>query len=167
MKYKNSCRNSLLNLLETHPELAKELHPTMNGDLNVMDLKADSKVKVWWLHPYDDPVTGKHYDFVWSDTVTERVVDARCPYLTGKAVWPGYNDIQTKDAELASQWHPTLNGEMKASEISVSSDMSVWWLYPYDDPKTGAHYDYVWKASPSDRSRSRGCPYLNNQGARR
>lgn len=35
-------------LAEVNPELAKEWHPTNNGDLTTMDVTVGSAKKVWW-----------------------------------------------------------------------------------------------------------------------
>ena len=55
-------------LQETHPELAAQWHPFKNGQLTPEDVTAGCKTKVWWLKSYDDPITGKHFDFEWPDT---------------------------------------------------------------------------------------------------
>ena len=36
-------------LCTTHPELAKEWHPTKNGDLLPQEVTAASKKNIWWL----------------------------------------------------------------------------------------------------------------------
>ncbi len=51
------------------PELAKEWHPTMNGDLTPRDVSKGARDRVWWILPYDDPNTGKHFDFIWDTYV--------------------------------------------------------------------------------------------------
>lgn len=75
----------LYSLAETNPELAKEWHPTKNGALKPTDVTADSNRKVWWLLPYDDPKTGKHFDFEWEATINHRNNGAGCPFLSACA----------------------------------------------------------------------------------
>ena len=36
--------------------------------------------------------------------------------------------------DLAAQWHPTLNGDLKPSDFTYGSGEMVMWLLPYDDP---------------------------------
>ena len=79
-------------LSTTHPELAAEWHPTKNGDLTPEMVSADSNKKVWWLMPYDDPETGKHFDFEWETTIASRAKSPVCPFLCKKVVFPGFND---------------------------------------------------------------------------
>ena len=150
-------------LASKYPGIAAQWHPTKNGDLSPEMVTYGAGKKVWWLFPYDDPETGKHYDFEWEATVCGRVSGKGCPYLAGQAVWPGYNDLATKEPELAKQWHPTKNGDLTPELISYCSNKKVWWLYPYDDPETGKHYEFEWEASANNRTRANGCPYLSGK----
>ena len=102
-------RNSLL---ETHPNLAKEWHPTKNGDLTPADVSKGMHMKVWWMLPYDDPETGKHFDFEWEAAIYMRVQGSSCPYLVSSnaKVWSGFNDLATTYPEIAAQWDGKKNG---------------------------------------------------------
>ena len=51
-----------LTLAEEYPELAMQWHPTKNEGLTPEMVTCGSKKKVWWLLPYDDPETGRHFD---------------------------------------------------------------------------------------------------------
>ncbi len=95
-----------------NPQLADEWHPTKNGTLQPTDVVYGSGKKAWWLEPYDDPITGKHFDFEWEATVSSRSKGAGCPFLTGQAVWRGYNDLASANPVLAKEWHPTKNGSL-------------------------------------------------------
>ena len=124
------------------------------------------KKKVWWLLPYDDPNTGKHFDFEWQALISNRNSGNDCPYLNGKAVWPGFNDLATINPELAAQWHPTKNGDLKPTQITAGSRKKVWWLLSYDVPMDypvkalrGRHFDFEWQAVVNSR-KNNGCPYL-------
>ena len=151
------------NLAVMRPDLAKEWHPTLNGDLTPYDVTCGSNKKVWWLLPYDDPKTGKHFDFEWEAVVSDRNKGSGCPYLSGKAVWVGYNDLATANQELAKEWHPTKNGNLTPYNVSPCSYKKVWWYLPYDDPKTGKHFDFEWQAIISNRVLGCGCPFLSGQ----
>lgn len=153
-------RNKRKTLAEEAPELAKQWHPTKNGDLKPTDVTPYSNKKVWWLYSYDDPETGKHFDFEWPSDVRDRTRRKSCPFLSGRAVWPGYNDLATKAPEVAKEWHPTKNGDLKPKEVTLHSNKKVWWYMPYDDPETGKHFDFEWEARIRDRGYGRNCPYL-------
>ena len=152
------------NDLETiNPELAKEWHPTKNGDLSPRDVTPGSGKKVWWLFPYDDPKTGKHFDFEWNAVIKNRTGGLGCPYLSGKAVWPGFNDLATTNPELVKEWNQTRNGSLSPKDVSAGSSQKVWWIYPYDDPKTGKHFDFEWQAAIADRVKGKGCPFISGK----
>lgn len=146
-----------------YPNLAAQWHPTKNGALTPETVTCGSNKKVCWLMPYDDPITGKHYDFEWQAIIQDRVKGAGCPFLTGNAVWLGFNDLATKYPDVAAEWHPTLNGNLLPTDVTHGSKKEVWWLLPYNDPKTGKHFDFVWKASPNARTSGNGCPFLTGQ----
>ena len=150
-------------LATKHPELAKQWHPTKNGDLKPTDVTSHTNVKVWWYLPYDDPGTGKHFDFEWKTDVKGRAIGNQCPYFTGNAVWPGFNDLATKHPKLAKQWHPTKNEKLTPSNVTCGSAKKVWWYLPYNDPETGKHFDFEWEARIADRVNGIGCPYLSGQ----
>lgn len=146
------------------PELASQWHPTKNGDLRPTNVMPSSNKKVWWLLPYDDPLTGKHFDFEWTATINSRFRDdVGCPFLCGKAVMEGFNDLATLMPEIAIQWHPTRNGKLKPTEVPVSCMKKVWWYLPYDDSKTGKHFNLEWKALISSRTKGAGCPFLTGR----
>ena len=151
-------------LATKYPEVAAQWHPTRNGDLTPDKVPAGSTMDAWWLLPYDDPETGKHFDFVWNATVHNRTShNSGCPYLTGHALWTGFNDLQTKHPEIASQWHPTKNGNLAPDKVMDGCNDRVWWFLPYDDPETGRHFDFEWEATVNSRTfRNTDCPYLTN-----
>ena len=146
------------------PQLSKEWHPTRNGDLTPYDVTCRSSKKVWWYLPYDDPKTGKHFDFEWEAIIGNRYIWDKCPFLEGRKVWRGYNDLGSCNPSLAREWHPTRNGNLTPYDVFCNSTNVVWWYLPYDDPKTGKHFDFEWKARISDRKAGNGCPYIG--GAR-
>ena len=144
-------------------ELAAQWHPTKNGDLKPTQVTVDSNKKVWWLHTYDDPNTGKHFEFEWESSIHNRNKGNGCPYLSGQAVWLGFNDLATINPELAAQWHPIKNGHLKPTQVTVDSNKKVWWLHTYDDPNTGKHFEFEWESSIHNRNKGNGCPYLSGQ----
>jgi len=153
------------NDLASYPQfsdLVEQFHPTKNGNKKPTNVYAFSEDYIWWLYPYDDPTTGKHFDFEWCTTLYSRTVDKlKCPFISNQALWRGYNDLETRYPELAKEWHPTKNGTLKASDVMYGSHDNVWWLYPYDDPVTGKHFDFEWPALVYNRSQNNsGCPFL-------
>ena len=168
-------------LATVNPELAKEWHPTKNGDLRPEDVSAWDERKVWWMLPYDVPedypvenLRGKHFDFEWESSISIRHRKrAICPYLSkpAKGVWQGFNDLATVNPELAAQWHPTKNGDLRPEGVLAGCAKRVWWYLSYDVPMNypiqhlrGKHFDFEWKTSISSRYRyNLGCPFLNGK----
>lgn len=147
-------------LATVSPELVAQWHPTKNGELKPTQVTANTDKKVWWLYPYDDPNTGKHFDFEWEASIGNRSRGSDCPYLAGQAVWPGFNDLATVNPELAAQWHFSRNGDLKPIQFTANSNKKVWWLLRYNDIKTGRHFEFEWKAEIRNRNNGSGCPYL-------
>ena len=156
--------NENQNLLIQNPELAKQWHPTKNGELTPEDVTVSSNRKVWWLLAFDDPRTGKHFDFEWEATVAARIRSGECPFLSGRMVWIGFNDLETLNPELAKEWHPSKNGDLTPRDVTPYSMKKIWWIYPYDDPRTGEHFDFEWKASVATRNNGNTCPFLRGKG---
>ena len=125
-----------------NPELAKEWHPTKNGDLAPEMVTTSSNKEVWWL--------GK-CGHVWKAVISDRNNGHGCPYCTGKRVLKGFNDFATKNPELASEWHPTKNGDLKPNMVTAGSGKKVWWI---------CSKGHEWQATILNR-KSGGCPYCS------
>lgn len=78
-----------------------------------------------------------------------------CPYCAGKKILIGFNDLQSQYPEIAAEWHPTNNGDLKPTDVMSGSNKKVWWL-----GKCG----HEWQAAISARCKSRqGCPLCFQQ----
>ncbi len=64
-----------------------------------------------------------------------------------------YNDLATTFPELAKEWHPTKNGTLCPSDVSMRSGEKVWWL-----GKCG----HEWQATVSHRTDGQNCPICSN-----
>lgn len=144
------------------PELIDQVHPIKNDGLTATNIFAFSNKKIWWLYPYDDPITGNHFDFEWEATVASRVRGNGCPYISNQSLWKGFNDFKTRFPRLALEWNYKRN-KKRPEDYMPNSREKVWWLYPYDDPDTGKHYDFEWEARITNRVQDdSGCPFLSN-----
>jgi DNA-directed RNA polymerase subunit RPC12/RpoP len=132
-------------LSETHPALAAEWHPTLNKDVTPNELIAGSGKKVWWLGN-----CGHTFDSV----VFERAKrGAGCPYCSGHRVLKGFNDLSFSYSHLASEWHPTKNGDLLPDSVGAFSGKKVWWL-----GKCG----HEWESKIASRTLGGGCPYCSS-----
>lgn len=134
-------------LATTNPELAKEWHPTSNGDLTPKDVRCGSNKKVWWQ------CEKKHE---WQALVNNRSRGTRCPYCTGRYIIEGETDLATTHPELTLEWHPVLNGDTTPNSVTHASNKKIWW-------QCNKHEEHHWKASPLTRTFGSGCPYCCNK----
>ena len=109
-------------LATTHPMVAKEWHPTKNGNLTPNKVIAGSKRKIWWLCPAEHE---------YEQSLIKRTSrDYSCPICSGHKALAGYNDFATKYPQQAREWHPTKNGMLKPSDVTFGSGKKVWWKCP-------------------------------------
>lgn len=169
-------KKDFVSLAEARPDLAKEWNYEKNGGLKPEDMSCGSNKKVWWKLPYDVPddypvehLRGKHFEFEWIALIGDRnSKNLGCPFLSGQSVWNGFNDLASVRPDLAKQWHPTKNGNLRPTEVAVNSMKKVWWLFSYDVPMSysvkhlrGKHYDFEWNTTVANRSKGNGCPFFN------
>lgn len=142
--------NNTNSLFSLNPDIASEWHPTKNGDLTPHDVTCGSGKKVWWkCRIYEN--------HKWEATISSRTnMNTSCPYCShNPRSLKGFNDLLTTHPSLASEWHPTKNGNLKPDEVSIRSGKKVWWL---------GECGHEWKALISNRSRSdrkNKCPYCS------
>lgn len=126
-----------------YPELAKEWHPTKNGLLRPDEVAVYSNKKVWWICDKDH-----EYRAAVADRTNQKT---GCPYCVGRKVLPGFNDLATVNPDVASQWHPTLNGNLTPDQVTRGCKKRVWWECPEG---------HVWQAIIFSRTgrKAAGCP---------
>ena len=117
-------------LASRFPELVSQWDTEKNDALTPQQVTPYANRKVWWRCPKGH---------VYQATVFSRTMNGSgCPYCAGKKVLPGFNDLSTREPELAKQWHPTLNGNFTPEMVTVGSHHKVWWICPQG---------HVWKLS--------------------
>lgn len=134
-----------------YPELAKEWHPTKNGNMNPTAITPGSSKKVWWF--------GK-CGHEWQACIRPRIKGVGCPYCANKKVLPGFNDLATLKPELINEWNYDKNtGLVDGNNVDIStpdkvttvSGNKVWWK---------CSKGHEWQATIAHRtSRGDGCPY--------
>jgi len=140
----NILRKALLeksgSLKDTYPNIAKDWHPTKNGDLKSQNLAAGSNVKIWWQ------CKKKH---VWKTMIETRTLQGSgCPYCKGKKVSKD-NNLAVLCPEIAKEWHPTKNGNLTPEDVTRGSDKKVWWK---------CKKKHEWDTTIKHRTRGTGCP---------
>ncbi|MBO5078747.1 MAG: hypothetical protein J6B67_03575 [Oscillospiraceae bacterium] len=105
-------------LATLYPEIAKQWHYKKNAPISPNQIKAKSNKMMWWICE-----NGHEYE----TTVGHRVRGDSCPYCSNHKVLPGFNDLETVNPELACEWHPHKNGELKPNMVTPRGDTVVWW----------------------------------------
>jgi len=136
-------------LLFKFPETAKEWHPTKNGKLTPKDVTTSSTKKVWWScnngHSYET-------------TVNRRTsMKTKCPYCSGRKVGVD-NNLRFVHPEIAKEWHPTKNGDLKPESFTRASTKKVWWLCPKGHSYEATIHNRTAKNPTS-------CPKCSNQSS--
>ncbi len=121
-----------------YPEIAKEWHQSKNKDAPSDYLPGSHKM-VWWICS-----KGHEYQSI----IKNRTKGVGCPYCAGKKVLVGFNDLGTKKPDLASEWHPTKNGNLKPSDVTPFSNKKVWWI---------CTFGHEYESTVNNRSNGRGC----------
>lgn len=127
-------------LATLQPRLAKEWHPTRNGELTPNDILPSTAQKVWWL-------CSRGHE--WLAAPNDRTNGNGCPYCANQIVIPGENDLKTKEPTIAAEWHPTKNGTLEPCMFLCGSGKKVWWKC-----KEG----HEWQATIYSRGKGSGCP---------
>ena len=127
-------------LAVVNPQLASEWHPHKNNGLLPEYVSAYSNKKAWWI-------CEKGHE--WEAVINSRKNGVGCPYCAGKKAIVGVNDLATVNSKLASEWHPTKNKSLTASDVTSSSNRRVWWQ---------CEKGHEWQAMIYDRSNGCGCP---------
>ncbi len=122
------------------PNLASEWHPTKNRELSPFHVTTGSSRKVWWQCS-----TGHE----WQAVIQDRARGNGCPVHSGRVVDPGFNDLATTRPSLASEWHPTKNGELTPFDVKTQSNRKVWWK---------CADEHEWQAQVYSRANGNGCP---------
>lgn len=193
-------------LASKYPEVAKEWHPTKNGELTPKDVLPHSSRRVWWKckngHEYEYYINNKtrkgipcatcssmghllphllplwNYEknkdltpfklfhgsgkkvwwkcekgHEWDATVSTVKKNGNCPYCTNKRVCND-NSLLTTHPEIASQWHPTKNGELTPNMFVAGSGQKVWWQ---------CEKGHEWDAVIVSRKAGTGCPTCQSE----
>lgn len=130
-------------LLSQVPSLCEEWDVEKNR-ISPDQITVNSKKQVWWKDSLGHS---------WKAKIVNRSKGHGCPYCGHTKVLKGFNDLASKDPDLAAQWHPIKNGALMPDQVMPRSQRYVWWIC-----KEG----HEWKAKVADRQKN-GCPYCSNR----
>ena len=127
-------------LASMKPDFISEWNYERNLGLFPENIAAYSNKVVWWRCKEGHE---------WKSSVSNRY-QRGCPYCANKKILPGYNDLATREPEVAKEWDYTANDPLLPSDVSAGSSKRVSWICS----KCGCH----WKTSIANRSYGYGCP---------
>ena len=136
-------------LAVTHPELAKEWHPSKNGELTPSEVVAGTGQKIWWK--CDE---GDGHEWQTAQRISNGKIKG-CPFCSGHKVTFS-TSLESQRPEIAKEWHPTKNQNKKPSEVAEYSHFFAWWKCDKGD-------DHEWQAYVLNRCRGTGCPFCKNK----
>ena len=128
-------------------ELAKEWHPTKNGDLLPSNFTQNSNKIVWWKcskgHEWEASINNRNH------------LNRGCPYCSHSKAIFGETDLESQFPEIAKQWNYGKNGNVLPSEVLSKTNKSFWWK---------CSKGHEWKTKVYNRTiRGDNCPYCSNQ----
>lgn len=119
------------------PELAQQWHKTKNGDLTPDAVPALSHRPAWWQCPVAP-------DHEWKTPVRRRYESQSGCLACLNLQVSVTNRLDLRFPEVASQWHPTRNGDLTPDRLVYGSGRMCWWLC--------AECGNEWKATPERRT---------------
>ena len=128
-----------------NPTLMAEWDWEKNADISPAQLTLFNHKKVWWK-------CQKGHE--WQSTIANRNYGTGCPYCSSKRILQGYNDLQTINPTLASEWNYEKNGDLTPTNISPNSNKSVWWK---------CQKGHEWQTMVYNRSNGCGCPICKSE----
>lgn len=127
------------------PLIASQWHPTKNTT-TPSQVGNGTPQQAWWQCEIGHE---------WRAAVNSRTKKGTgCPFCAGKAVLPGYNDLQTTRPDLAREWHSTRN-PLTPTDFTSGSNKKVWWA---------CSSGHEWQSTIINRSSGGyGCPICTNR----
>jgi Probable Zinc-ribbon domain len=135
-------RNSLAHAF---PEVAKRWHSARNGSLTPDAVMAGARRKVWWQ-------CDKNSEHVYQARVKDKSSKTSgCPECKNES----RKTLARVRPDLAAQWHPLRNGDLRPDHVTCSSRKSVWW-------RCSQNKKHEWHTIYSQRAHNQGLrlPFL-------
>lgn len=136
-------------LLTMDPELATYWDDEKNELPASEVLFGSAKKRYWWRC-----IDGLNHSFKAS--IPLLVNDRKCLICSGSQFLSGFNDLASRNPELAKEWHPTRNLPVLSSEIFATTDKKFWWKCSKD-----ARHEWLAMVRPR-HIRGIGCPICGN-----
>jgi hypothetical protein len=141
------CTNSAVapgynDLATTHPDIAKELDPVLNGTTTAQTIQAAARLSLAWRCPRNRHV-------YWATASNRTQGGTNCGICSNRTIVPGINDLTTTHPRLAAELDPAFEASHPATKMCAGSGDKPEWICP----DCGHHY----KMSLYNRSQGSGC----------
>ena len=130
--------------LESYPNLVKEFDFKKNSPLTPKDLSFGSGKKIWWK-------CSKGHE--WEINISNRTNGANCPYCSNQKV-SKENNLKFLFPNIAKEWHPTKNNNLRPEDVTKRSGKKVWWL---------CSKGHEWNTPVHIRTTGKNCPYCSGR----
>lgn len=136
-------RRYVESLSVTHPLVAAQWHPILNGDLTPEEFTAGSSVYIAWICEEGHE---------WRARIDTRTSGkgSGCPKCDPKRRHYRRESLAVERPDLAAQWHPTLNGDRTPYDVTAGSGQKIWW-------RCETNLEHVWRAVVAQRTKGSGC----------
>ncbi len=126
------------------PAIAKEWAYDLNAPLLPEHFRCAANKNVWWRCPKGH---------VWKTSINNRGSQGTgcpaCPRKNNNVV-TDENNLAIVFPEIAGEWHPEKNANLRPSGIRPKSNQKYWWQ---------CSKGHEWQATASSRASGSGCPY--------
>lgn len=131
----------MANKLIDDKTLMTEYNYAKNSKFDLNTLTLGSEKKIWWICKYGHE---------WESNIYNRARGKNgCPVCANRIVKEGFNDLQTKFPNIASQWNYEKNKNLNPTEVTYGSSKKVWWK---------CEKGHEWEATINNRTMGKGCP---------
>ncbi len=130
-----------------NPNLAKQWHPSKNGDLSPNEVSSGSGKKAWWI------CIENHE---WEAVINSRNRGMGCPYCAGQKSTENRNFGQIYP-ELLKEWDFEKNKHLDPFKLNPRANQKVWWK---------CNKNHSWQATIQNKTRKGypgNCPYCLNR----
>lgn len=131
-------------LATVRPDIARQWHPSKNGDITPDMVPYASGFKAWWVGDCGHE---------WQTKVSSRTAqESGCLYCSGKLTLTGVNDIGTLHPHLAQEWDTQRNTK-HYGDLLEASNYNAYWV-------CSVNPEHRWQQRVCNRTRRGfGCPY--------
>ncbi len=108
-------------LATANPDVASEWHPTKNAGSLPSQITPNTHTQYWWQCQHGHE---------WLTSVHNRTSGYGCPWCAHRYIQEGINSLADLEPEVAREWHPFVNGDLRPGDVATTVWKKVWWLCP-------------------------------------